>query len=74
MLEYEAPARLTLGADTAAELADGDRSEFDRITLRPRMLVPTLDLDLSVTLLGDRFVAPILVAPIANQTPVPSRR
>jgi len=67
VLEYEAQARLKLGADTAADLADGDRSEFDRITLRPRMLVPTLDLDLSVTLLGDRFEAPILVAPIANQ-------
>jgi 4-hydroxymandelate oxidase len=68
VLEYEAQARLKLRAETAAELADGDRSEFDRITLRPRMLVPTLDLDLSVTLLGDRFHAPILVAPIANQT------
>jgi 4-hydroxymandelate oxidase len=68
VLEYEAQARLKLGADTAADLADGDRSEFDRITLRPRMLVPTLDLDLSVTLLGDSFHAPILVAPIANQT------
>jgi len=32
------------------------------------MLVPTLDLDLSVTLLGDKLYAPILVAPIANQT------
>jgi len=67
VLEYEAQARLKLGADTAADLADSDRSEFDRITLRPRMLVPTLDLDLSVTLLGDRFYAPILVAPIASQ-------
>jgi 4-hydroxymandelate oxidase len=67
VLEYEAQARLTLDADAAVDLADGDRSEFDRITLRPRMLVPTLDLDLSVTLLGDRLVAPILVAPIANQ-------
>src|SRR5436190_12811256 len=67
VLEYEAQARLKLGADTAADLAEGDRSEFDRITLRPRMLVPTLDLDLSVTLLGDRLVAPILVAPVANQ-------
>jgi len=68
VLEYEAQARLKLGADTAAELGDGDRSEFDRITLRPRMLVPTLDLDLSTTLLGERLVAPILVAPIANQS------
>ena len=67
VLEYEAQARLKLGADTAADLADSDRSEFDRITLRLRMLVPTLDLDLSVTLLGDRFYAPILVAPIASQ-------
>ena len=55
VLEYEAQARLKLDADAAADLADGDRSEFDRITLRPRMLVPTLDLDLSVTLFGDRL-------------------
>src|SRR5580765_5697607 len=67
VLEHEAQARLKLDAGAEADLADVDRSEFDRITLRPRMLVPTLDLDLSITLLGDRLVAPILVAPIANQ-------
>jgi len=67
VLEYETQARLKLGPDAAPDIADGDRSEFDRITLRPRMLVPTLDLDLSTTLLGDRLHAPILVAPIASQ-------
>lgn len=67
VLEYEVQARLKLGSNLAPDIADADRSEFDRITLRPRMLVPTLGLDLSVTLLGDKLAAPILVAPIANQ-------
>ena len=68
VLEYEAQARLVLPAAAADAIAGGDRAEFDRITLRPRMLVPVLDLDLSVTLLGDILEAPILIAPIGRQT------
>ena len=67
VLEYEAQAQLALNPATAALVAGSDREAFDRITLRPRMLVPTLDLDLSVTLLGDTLQTPILVAPIASQ-------
>ena len=67
VLEYEAQAQLALPPAIAALIAGGDRTEFDRITLRPRMLVPTLDLDLSVTLLGETLEAPILVAPIGRQ-------
>jgi isopentenyl diphosphate isomerase/L-lactate dehydrogenase-like FMN-dependent dehydrogenase len=66
-LEYEEQARRTLPPATAALIAGGDRSAFDRITLRPRMLVPTLDLDLTVTLFGDAVPAPIVVSPIADQ-------
>ena len=54
--------------DAYAAIAGGDRSAFDRITLRPRMMVPVLDLNLSVTLFGQTLFAPILVAPIAQQT------
>ena len=73
--EYEEQARSALSPSSAALVADrldpsgarADRQTFDRITLRPRMLVPTLDLDLTVTLFGDSFPAPIVVGPIADQ-------
>jgi 4-hydroxymandelate oxidase len=69
-LEYEEQARLALPAAIASLIATGadeGRPAFDRITLRPRMLVPTLDLDLTVTLFGDALHAPIVVAPISDQ-------
>jgi isopentenyl diphosphate isomerase/L-lactate dehydrogenase-like FMN-dependent dehydrogenase len=69
-LEYEEQARLALPVAIASSIvtgADEGRPAFDRITLRPRMLVPTLDLDLTVTLFGDALHAPIVVSPIADQ-------
>lgn len=74
-LEYEEQARRVLMPAIASLIADRqdasgapvDRQVFDRITLRPRMLVPTLDLDLTVALFGDSIPAPIVVAPIADQ-------
>ncbi|HEX4270314.1 MAG TPA: alpha-hydroxy-acid oxidizing protein [Rhizomicrobium sp.] len=44
-----------------------DRTVTDRITLRPRMNIPTRDLDLTSTLFGDEHFAPIIVGPIADQ-------
>ena len=67
VLEYEEQAARVLAGDAYAAIAGGDRSAFDRITLRPRMMVPVLDLDLSLTLFGQTLFAPILVAPIAQQ-------
>jgi 4-hydroxymandelate oxidase len=66
-LEYEEQAKLKLAPAVYSLVAGGDRTAFDRITLRPRMLVPTLDMDLSVTLFGDRLHTPIIVGPIADQ-------
>src|SRR5262245_4795334 len=66
-LEFEEPAKLALGANTFATIAGGDRAPFDRITLRPRMMVPTLDLDLSVELFGESHFTPIIVGPVADQ-------
>src|SRR5262245_25751425 len=74
-LEFEEQARQALSPSVASLIADRldaagertDRQAFDRITLRPRMLVPTLDLDLTVTLFGDSVPAPIVVAPVADQ-------
>ena len=67
VLEYEEQAKRVLGAAAYAAIAGGDRSAFERITLRPRMMVPVLDLNLGVTLFGQAMFAPILVAPIARQ-------
>jgi 4-hydroxymandelate oxidase len=67
VLEYEEQSRAALAANVHALVAGGDRAAFDRITLRPRLLLPTLDLDLGVTLFGDALFAPIVVGPIADQ-------
>lgn len=66
-LEYEEEAKKKLAPATYALVAGGDRALMDRITLRPRMLSPVLDMDLSVTLFGEQHFTPILVAPIADQ-------
>src|SRR3954468_1497504 len=67
VLEYEDEARKKLSPAVFALIAGGDRAMFDRITLRPRMLVPTLDMDLSQTILGDTHFVPIIVGPVAEQ-------
>lgn len=66
-LEYEEEAKKKLAPATYALIAGGDRAMMDRITLRPRMLAPTLDMDLSLNLFGEPHFTPILVAPIADQ-------
>ena len=43
-----------------------NREAFDKILLRPRMLVNTSKLDLSLTLFGDKIAFPILIAPTAG--------
>ena len=65
--EFEDMARLKLDAATNAAIAGGDRTAFDRITLRPRMLVPSGGLDLTVEMFGERMFAPIVVGPMADQ-------
>ena len=67
VLEYEAQARLVLGPAKVAPILGGDRTVTDRITLRPRMNIPTRDLDLTSTLFGDQHFTPIIVGPIADQ-------
>jgi 4-hydroxymandelate oxidase len=66
-LEFEEQARKQLAPTAFGEIAGSDRTEFDRITLRPRMCVPVLDMNLSVTLFGDTHFAPIVVGPIEDQ-------
>ncbi|MGA2772356.1 MAG: alpha-hydroxy-acid oxidizing protein [Bryobacteraceae bacterium] len=65
--EFEAMAQRCLSAAAFAAIAGSDRSAFDRITLRPRMMVNTTQLDLTTELFGQRLFAPILVGPASEQ-------
>lgn len=67
VLEYEPQARLVLGPAKVAPIVGSDRTITDRITLRPRINIPTRDLDLTGTLFGDQHFTPIIVGPIADQ-------
>ncbi|HEU0123915.1 MAG TPA: alpha-hydroxy-acid oxidizing protein [Bryobacteraceae bacterium] len=66
-LEMEAAAQTQLAPRTFAAIAGSDREAFDRITFRPRLMVNTLGMDLSVTLFGEKHFAPILIGPLAEQ-------
>ena len=65
--EFEAMARRSLNAAAFAEIAGGDRGAFERITLRPRMMVNTTKLDLTAELFGRQLFAPILAGPVSEQ-------
>jgi len=65
--EFEAMAQRSLSAAAFAEIAGSDRSAFERITFRPRMMVNTTQLDLTTELFGQRLFAPILVGPASEQ-------
>jgi 4-hydroxymandelate oxidase len=72
--EYESAARERLPADVWDFLAGGsgaeatlaaNRAAFQRLALRPRVLVDVSRTDLAVDLLGTRLAVPIGVAPMA---------
>jgi len=67
VLEFEDVAKLVLPSAVYSTIAGSDRTAFDRITMHPRLLVPMLDLDLSVDLFGDAHFTPILVGPVSDQ-------
>ena len=67
VLEYEDVAKQVLEPAVYATIAGGNRAAFDRMTFRPRYLVPTVDLDMTADVIGTPHFAPILVGPIADQ-------
>jgi len=67
VLEVEGAAQRKLAPSVYSRIAGGDRSFFDKITFRPRMMVNTTELDLSVNVFGEKIFAPILVAPVSRQ-------
>ncbi len=50
------------GADNSEQLA-ANREGFEQFALRPRRLVDVTDVDMSVELFGERYAAPIFMAP-----------
>jgi isopentenyl diphosphate isomerase/L-lactate dehydrogenase-like FMN-dependent dehydrogenase len=76
LLEYEPLARAKLpkwGFDYIAGGAEDEvtmrenRAAFERIQLRPRMLVDVSSIDASTTVLGTRVAFPVLLAPAGTQ-------
>jgi 4-hydroxymandelate oxidase len=65
--EFEAIAQRKLASLIFAEIAGSERSAFERITFRPRLMVDTLKLDLTTELFGQSLFTPILVGPTAQQ-------
>jgi 4-hydroxymandelate oxidase len=66
-LEFEEVAQQVLAPAAYQRVSGGDRAPFDRMTLRPRMCIPTVDLDLTVNILAEPHFTPILVGPVSNQ-------
>ena len=76
LAEAEARARATLPAATYDYYAGGaadeltlaeNRRAYDRLAVRPRVLVDVSRRDTSLSIAGTRCAAPILVAPMAFQ-------
>ena len=59
IFEVEAMAQRRLDALTYAEIAGSDRRAFDRMTFRPRMMVDTTKLDLTLQLFGSPMFSQI---------------
>ena len=65
--EFQELCERKLGAANYQEIAGGDRTFFDRLTFRPRLMVNTTKLDLSLDLFGQSLFAPLLIGPVAAQ-------
>ena len=65
--EFEAMARLVLSPQRFAAISGGHRRSFDKMTLRQRLMVYAMDLDLTTALYGYGMFAPIIVGPVGNQ-------
>jgi 4-hydroxymandelate oxidase len=65
--EFEAVAERKLDALTFAEIAGSERSAFDRITFRPRLMNDTRQMDLTTQLFGQSLFTPILIGPLSRQ-------
>jgi isopentenyl diphosphate isomerase/L-lactate dehydrogenase-like FMN-dependent dehydrogenase len=63
--EIEAAAKQKLDPGLFAQIEGSDRTPFEHITFRPRMMVNATKLDLTLDLFGMKMPAPIIAGPIA---------
>ena len=66
-LEFEPLAQRKLDDAAFNAISGGNRSGFDRIVFRPRLMVNTQNLDLTTKLFGDATFTPILIGPASHQ-------
>lgn len=67
VFEVEAMARRKLPSAVYSSIAGSDRTAFDRITFRPRMLIDVREIDISAELFGEKLWAPIIAGPMSDQ-------
>ncbi|HTI52122.1 MAG TPA: alpha-hydroxy-acid oxidizing protein [Planctomycetaceae bacterium] len=65
--EFRGIAERKLDSGTFAEIEGSDRTAFDRITFRPRLMIDSREMDLTTQLFGGSLFTPILVGPVSNQ-------
>src|SRR5690606_29383585 len=65
-MEFEEQARRVLSPEVFQRIAGSDPEAFNRITFRPRMNVPTLDMDLGAEIFGQTLFTPVMIGPIAE--------
>ena len=65
--EFESTAKLVLSPDRFNAISGGKRASFDKMTLRQRLMVYAMDLDLTTTLFGHEMFAPVIVGPVSGQ-------
>ncbi|HXB69248.1 MAG TPA: alpha-hydroxy-acid oxidizing protein [Candidatus Acidoferrales bacterium] len=65
--EFEAVAGRKLDSLTLAEIAGSERGAFDRITFRPRLMIDSRQMDLTVELFGQSLFTPVLIGPLSLQ-------
>ena len=64
---FEEEAKKKLSKEVFTAIAGSEREGFDRMTLKPHYMIDTMNMDVSIELLGDKMVAPILVGATPQQ-------
>jgi 4-hydroxymandelate oxidase len=64
--EFRAIAQRKLDSQIFAEIEGGDRTAYERITFRPRLMIDTREINLTAEVLGQTLFTPILVGPVSN--------
>ena len=67
VFEVETTAQRKLNSLTFAQITGSDRRVFDRMTFRPRMMIDTTKLDLTLNLFGATMLTPIIAGPVSLQ-------